>query len=89
MINVYLPELDQALYYLVEGSVVRVIVLLDIEVNSTETIRKMRPAPSYYVIIGSTSELSSLFRKALQNKLVSRDSRWTLVSTDANINLFE
>ncbi|XP_066943797.1 ionotropic receptor 25a-like isoform X1 [Macrobrachium rosenbergii] len=75
-------QLDQALYYLVEGSVIRVIVLHGIETNSTETLRKMRPAPSYYVIIGTTSELNILFNKALNNQLVSRDSRWTLVATD-------
>ncbi|XP_042236341.1 ionotropic receptor 25a-like isoform X3 [Homarus americanus] len=75
-------QLDQALYYLVEGSVVRVIVLSGVDESTTETLKKMRPSPSYYVILGTTEELSKLFTKAVQNKLVTRDSRWTLVATD-------
>ncbi|XP_068205985.1 ionotropic receptor 25a-like isoform X1 [Palaemon carinicauda] len=82
-------QLDQALYYLVEGSVIRVIVLHGIETNSTETLKKMRPAPSYYVIIGTTEELNMLFSKALNNNLVTRDSRWTLVATDVKPKAFD
>ncbi|XP_042887113.1 ionotropic receptor 25a-like isoform X1 [Penaeus japonicus] len=82
-------QLDQALYYLVEGSVVRVIVLAGIMSNTTETLKKMRPAPSYYVILGSSKEISTLFDKAMQNDLVTRDSRWTLVATDYNPDVFD
>ncbi|XP_037780308.1 ionotropic receptor 25a-like [Penaeus monodon] len=82
-------QLDQALYYLVEGSVVRVIVLAGIMSNTTETLKKMRPAPSYYVILGSSKEISTLFDKAMQNDLVTRDSRWTLVATDYNPKVFD
>ncbi|KAK4296128.1 hypothetical protein Pmani_031354 [Petrolisthes manimaculis] len=82
-------QLDQALFYLVEGSVVRVIVLAGIEDDTTATLTKMRPAPSYYVILGTTPQLTDLFLKAGSKGLVTRDSRWTLVATDHNTDLFQ
>ncbi|XP_071539870.1 ionotropic receptor 25a [Panulirus ornatus] len=82
-------ELDQALYYLVEGSVVRVIVISGIDRNTTHTLKKMRPSPSYYVILGNTDHLNTLFSKAMKNTLVTRDSRWTLVATDHKSDEFD
>ncbi|XP_069941255.1 ionotropic receptor 25a isoform X1 [Cherax quadricarinatus] len=75
-------QVDQALYYLVEGSVVRVIVLTGVDDSTTNTLKKMRPSPAYYVILGPMQDLISLFSKAVQQQLVTRDSRWTLVATD-------
>nr|XP_045609615.1 ionotropic receptor 25a-like [Procambarus clarkii] len=82
-------ELDQALYYLVEGSAVRVIVLAGVDQSTTEMLKKMRPSPSYYVILGTTDHLSLLFSKAVEKSLVTRDSRWTLVATDHKSHQFD
>ncbi|XP_045135403.1 ionotropic receptor 25a-like isoform X2 [Portunus trituberculatus] len=82
-------ELDQALYYLVEGSVVRVIVLPGIDDKTTTTLRKMRPAPSYYVILAATDRLTALFNQAIRRNLVTRDSRWTLVAMDHGAENFD
>ncbi|XP_076046032.1 ionotropic receptor 8a isoform X2 [Oratosquilla oratoria] len=75
-------ELDQALYYLVGGSVVRVIVQAGVQANTTETLKKMRPSPSYYVMFGTTQELMDMYAKVDMYSLVTRDSRWTLVFSD-------
>ncbi|XP_050716691.1 ionotropic receptor 25a-like isoform X2 [Eriocheir sinensis] len=81
--------LDQALYYLVEGSVVRVIVLPGIDEKTTATLKKMRPAPSYYVIQAAFNQLTTLFSMAVSKKLVTRDSRWTLVAMDYSEKEFD
>ncbi|KAF2355555.1 Ionotropic glutamate receptor L-glutamate and glycine-binding domain, partial [Trinorchestia longiramus] len=74
-------ELDQALYYLVEGSSVRVIVLVGLDQNSTSSLRRMRPAPAYYVLFGTGRECALLFDQAVQQGFVTRDSRWTVAIT--------
>ena len=60
--------LDEALYYLVEGSVVRVIVLSGIKDDTTATLKKMRPAPAYYVMFGTAKELNEMFDKVTKWK---------------------
>ncbi|CAL4099122.1 unnamed protein product, partial [Meganyctiphanes norvegica] len=74
-------QLEQGLHFLVGGSVVRVIVLNGIQLNKTETqLKKMRPAPSYYVLFGESNQINDEFKKAVDSNLVTRDSRWTLAA---------
>lgn len=42
---------------------VRVIVLPGVDENTTSTLKKMRPAPSYYVILAAYEQLMTLFSK--------------------------
>jgi hypothetical protein len=56
-------ELDQALYYLIGNSIIRVIVLDGLPGNSTDKLLAMRPVPSYFVIFGDTENVISLFKK--------------------------
>ena len=42
---------------------VRVIVLPGIDDKTTTTLKKMRPAPSYYVILATTDRLTELFNQ--------------------------
>lgn len=55
--------MSQGLYYLVEGSVVRVIVLTGIQSNTTEKLKKMRPAPSHYAVFAPAAQLQQMFDK--------------------------
>ncbi|PNF39891.1 hypothetical protein B7P43_G01962 [Cryptotermes secundus] len=75
-------ELDQALYYLIGNSIIRVIVLDGLPGNSTDRLLAMRPVPSYFVIFGDTENVIKLFKKAQDGKLVTRSERWNLVFTD-------
>ncbi|PSN54615.1 Ionotropic receptor 8a [Blattella germanica] len=75
-------ELDQALYYLIGNSIIRVIVLDQLPGNSTEKLLAMRPVPSYFVIFANTENVIKLFKKAQDGKLVTRSERWNLVFTD-------
>jgi hypothetical protein len=56
-------ELDQALYYLIGNSIIRVIVLDGLPGNSTDRLLAMRPVPSYFVIFGDTENVIKLFKK--------------------------
>lgn len=42
---------------------VRVIVLPGVDEKTTSTLKKMRPAPSYYVIMAASDQLMMLFSK--------------------------
>ena len=56
-------ELDQALYYLIGNSIIRVVVLDGLAGNATDRLLAMRPAPSYFVIFGNTEQVIRLFKK--------------------------
>lgn len=56
-------ELDQALYYLIGNSIIRVIVLDGLAGNATDRLLAMRPAPSYFVIFGSTEDVKKQFKR--------------------------
>jgi hypothetical protein len=56
-------ELDQALYYLIGNSIIRVIVLDGLPGNATDKLLAMRPVPSYFVIFADTTNVIKLFQK--------------------------
>ena len=47
-----------------------------------DRLQKMRPRPSNYITWGTTKELQEIYEKAKSKKMVKRDSKWILVSTD-------
>ena len=55
-------ELDQTLYYLIGNSYVRVMVIYTDEPGAMLRLAKMRPLPNYYVIYGTSSQISNAFR---------------------------
>jgi hypothetical protein len=62
-------ELDQALYYLIGNSIIRVIVLDGLPGNSTDRLLAMRPVPSYFVIFGDTENVIKLFKKVSKHRI--------------------
>ena len=55
-------ELDQALYFLIGNSYVRVMVIYLEEQGALDRLSKMRPLPNYYVLYGTTATLTDAFR---------------------------
>ena len=47
-----------------------------------DRLQKMRPRPSNYIDWGTILELQEIYEKAKSKKMVKRDSKWILVSTD-------
>ncbi|XP_068085158.1 ionotropic receptor 25a [Anabrus simplex] len=82
-------ELDQTLYYLIGNSIIRVIALNKLELETTERLKKMRPTPSYYVIFADTENMNKLYDNAVKAELVVREERWNLVFTDFNYANFD
>ncbi|XP_046753834.1 ionotropic receptor 25a isoform X1 [Diprion similis] len=81
-------ELNQTLYFLIGYSIIRVVVLDELNEASTMKVRAMRPSPSYYVIYATSANMETLFKAAIDGGLVRRDGTWNLVFTDYNYQDF-
>lgn len=55
-------ELDQTLYYLIEHSIIRVVVLEKLSLKNVEGLATMRPTPSFFSIFGSTQQIQEMFK---------------------------
>ncbi|XP_043478065.1 ionotropic receptor 25a isoform X2 [Leptopilina heterotoma] len=82
-------ELNETLYYLIGNSIIRLVVIDDFSQKQVEKIVNMRPLPSYYVIYASTENMGTLFKTALDGKLVTRNGTWNLVFTDFRYRNFK
>ena len=80
-------EIDEALYWIIGNSFVRILVMSLAEPDTYTRIKNLRPAPSFYVVFGDSSTLQDVIEKAISQKLMKRDSRWNLVLTDFNSSL--
>ena len=80
-------EIDEALYWIIGNSYVRILVMSLEEEDTFTRIKNIRPAPSFYVVYGDSSTLETVIEKAIKEKLMKRDSRWNLVLTDFNSSL--
>ena len=80
-------EIDEALYWIIGNSFVRILVMSLDEPDTYTRIKNLRPAPSFYVVFGDSSTLQDVIEKAISQKLMKRDSRWNLVLTDFNSSL--
>ncbi|EEB19912.1 glutamate receptor, putative [Pediculus humanus corporis] len=82
-------ELDQALFYLIGHSVLRVVVLDKLTSKNVQGLINMRPTPSFFTIFATTEKMKQFFRIALESNLVKRNGRWTLIFTDFNYDHFD
>ena len=80
-------EIDEALYWIIGNSFVRILVMSLAESDTYSRIKNLRPAPSFYVVFGDSNTLQDVIEKAISQKLMKRDSRWNLVLTDFNSTL--
>ncbi|XP_053623165.1 ionotropic receptor 25a [Plodia interpunctella] len=80
-------EVDKTLYELLGRSNIRVWVHAGLSRDSARSLKTMRPEPSFYVIVGSSSFVMDTYRRAVKEKLVRRDYRWNLVFTDYTTNV--
>ncbi|XP_066591382.1 ionotropic receptor 25a isoform X2 [Prorops nasuta] len=81
-------ELNQTLYYLIGNSIIRLVIIDELTMQSVASIKVMRPAPSYFVIYSSTAGMEEKFKAVVDGGLVKRDGVWTLVFTDNNYKDF-
>jgi hypothetical protein len=54
---------DEALYYFIENSKLRVILLNGLTAGSIENLKNLRPIPDHYSIIADTHNMDKLFKK--------------------------
>ena len=80
-------EIDETLYWIIGNSYIRILVMSLEDGDTFTRIKNLRPAPSFYVVYGDSKTLESVIEKAIQMKLMKRDSRWNLVLTDFNSSL--
>ncbi|XP_026471820.1 uncharacterized protein LOC113376108 [Ctenocephalides felis] len=82
-------ELNQGLYYLVSTSVLRVIVLDNLDKDSIRSLLNIRPTPSYYAIFATTPNMIKLFKTAVVSDVANRLDRWNLVFMDFKSSQFD
>lgn len=56
-------DVDELLYYLIDSSRQRIMVIDNLDVTTTQKIKNMRPIPNNYVLIGNNTGISSLLIK--------------------------
>ncbi|XP_038221120.1 ionotropic receptor 25a [Zerene cesonia] len=75
-------DVDRTLYTLLGNSNIRVWVHAGLTRDSAKSLSKMRPEPSFYVILGEHNFVTTTYKRAVKERLVKRDYRWNLVVTD-------
>lgn len=56
-------DVDQSLYYLIESTRQRIMIIDNMDATAAEEIKNMRPLPNNMVIIGNKTDISSLLLK--------------------------
>uniref|UniRef100_T1IU70 Receptor ligand binding region domain-containing protein n=1 Tax=Strigamia maritima TaxID=126957 RepID=T1IU70_STRMM len=79
-------ELHQGLNYLIGNSVIRVLVLSQLDKDIAANLTKLKPAPSNYVVFGKGGYLQDVVKQARASSLIKKDSKWFLVYEDFNSN---
>ncbi|XP_041988810.1 ionotropic receptor 25a [Aricia agestis] len=75
-------DVDRTLYELLGRSTVRVWVHSELSRDAANSLKTMRPEPSFYMLVGDENFVSTTYKRAVKEKLVKRDYRWNLVLTD-------
>lgn len=55
-------ELDQALYYMIGNSIIRIIVLDQLGEKNVKGLYDMRPTPSFHAVFGSTDQILTMYK---------------------------
>lgn len=63
MVCVALSVADEALYFFIVKSKLRVILLNGLTAESIESLKMLRPLPDYYSIISDTPNMDKIFKK--------------------------
>jgi len=59
-------ELDQALYYMIGNSIIRIIVLNTLDEKNIKGLFDMRPTPSFHALFGGTAQVFNSFQMVSQ-----------------------
>lgn len=65
LISCSLSDVDQSLYYLIDSSRQRMMVMDNLDELAVEKIRTMRPIPNNFVIIGNKTTITPLLLKVI------------------------
>ncbi|KAF2897577.1 hypothetical protein ILUMI_08598, partial [Ignelater luminosus] len=74
--------IDQALYYWINSTRLRMIVSDKLDKISANRLKDMRPMPTSYAIIASTINITAMLNVANQENLMKFPERWNLVFLD-------
>ncbi|XP_054279381.1 uncharacterized protein LOC128997746 [Macrosteles quadrilineatus] len=82
-LRVYLLSVtEELMYYFVELSPLRVYLLSGLDPRSAHTLKDIRPSPSFYVVLASTSATEVIIRVANETNLPRRRDSWHIFLTD-------
>lgn len=62
-------ELDQALYYMIGNSIIRIIVLDQLGEKNVKGLFEMRPTPSFHAVFASTDEIIKMYRQVSTERM--------------------
>nr|QBB73019.1 ionotropic receptor [Protaetia brevitarsis] len=77
-------QVDEALYYWIDTQKSRMVITDTLEHASAKRLKRLRPIPNNYAIIGNTEVVLKLFGIARQEGLFRLADRWNLVFLDFN-----
>ncbi|GLV32024.1 Ionotropic receptor 8a [Carabus blaptoides fortunei] len=79
-------DIQEALFYWVDRTSLRMIMMEGLDDVSAERLKTIRPLPSFYVVIAETRNMVEIIKKALNKNLIKLAERWILVFLDMEDN---
>ncbi|XP_023311227.1 ionotropic receptor 25a [Anoplophora glabripennis] len=80
---------DQALYYWIDSTRLRMMILETLDKITAKKLREIRPYPNNFALVANTQNMNRLLKIVLDEELVTRPDRWNLVFLDFNYDNFE
>ncbi|CAH0547819.1 unnamed protein product [Brassicogethes aeneus] len=87
--RIYCLGVDQALYFWIDTTRLRMVISEKLDSETSARIRDIRPVPNSFAIIGSTENVTEIFRTAIKEDLIKLPERWNLVLTDFRSQEFD
>uniref|UniRef100_A0A182U2P9 Ionotropic glutamate receptor L-glutamate and glycine-binding domain-containing protein n=1 Tax=Anopheles melas TaxID=34690 RepID=A0A182U2P9_9DIPT len=75
-------DADATIYLLITDSYLRAIVFGELDGDTVDRIKDLRPYPSFYAVIAGTMEMNTILQKAIDGGLVRKPEKWNLLFTD-------
>uniref|UniRef100_A0A182V0A2 Ionotropic glutamate receptor L-glutamate and glycine-binding domain-containing protein n=1 Tax=Anopheles merus TaxID=30066 RepID=A0A182V0A2_ANOME len=75
-------DADATIYLLITDSYLRAIVFGELDGDTVDRIKDLRPYPSFYAVIAGTMEMNTILQKAIDGGLMRKPEKWNLLFTD-------
>ncbi|KAL3274820.1 hypothetical protein HHI36_019603 [Cryptolaemus montrouzieri] len=82
-------NVDQLLFFWINSRRMRLVVSEKLDTTVATKIKRIRPMPNNYAVVAKTQNMSQIFRKALDEGLVTLPERWNLIFLDFDQKNFD